>query len=279
MTTRDRTLRDPDLAQRGFALLVVLWTLTLLSLIGVVIGASGRSEARIARNLVDAAEAEAAVDGAVQEAGFRLLRQGEGGWRADGEAHLVAIGNRTVEVRIEDGADRLNPNTAPAAALQALLRSVGVSPGQAMQLAQAVVDWRGGEGAQPRAMAAARYLDLGLPYGPPQAPMSDIGEIALVAGMTPEIAAALLPHLSLAKESPGMARTGPAVQQPFGGLPPAIGMAAQTGGKAGRAGPGVYVIRAATVGLPALNRRATVQLGCGVGALTCLRIAEWARIP
>ena len=100
-----------------------------------------------------------------------------------------------------------------------------------------------------------------------------------IAGMTPEIAAALLPHLSLAKESPGMARSGPAVQQPFGGLPPAIGMAAQTGGKAGRAGPGVYVIRAATVGVPALNRRATVQLGCGVGALTCLRIAEWARIP
>jgi len=265
--------------QRGFALLVVLWTLTLLSLIGVVIGASGRSEARIARNLVDAAEAEAAVDGAVQEAGFRLLQQGEGGWRADGEAHLVAIGNRTVEVRIEDGAGRLNPNTAPVAALQALLRSVGVSPGQTTQLAQAIVDWRGGDGAQPRAMATARYLDLGLPYGPPQAPMSDIGEIALVAGMTPEITAALFPHLSLAKENPGMARAGPAVRPAVAGPPPAIGMGGEMGGRADRSGPGVYIIRAGTVGLPALKRRATVQVGCGVGALTCLRIVEWARVP
>ena len=133
-------------AQRGFALLVVLWTLVLLSLIGVVIGASGRSEARIARNLVDAAEAEAALDGAVQEAGLRLLQAGAEGWRADGEAHQVIIGTRTVEVRIRNGGNMLNPNTAPLPALQALLRSIGVAPGQSQQLAQAMVDWRGGEG-------------------------------------------------------------------------------------------------------------------------------------
>jgi len=274
MTTETKS-RHADQAQRGFALLVVLWTLTLLSLIGVVIGASGRSEARIARNLVDAAEAEAALDGAVQEAGFRLLQSAPAGWRADGEARVLVIGSRTVEVRIEEGAGRLNPNSASSDALQALLRSVGVSPGQATQLAQAIVDWRGGEGAQPKAMAAAPYLELGLPYGPPQARMLDIGEIALVAGMTPEIAAALLPHLSLVTAGPGMARPGPAARLALGGQPPAVGM----GAAAAKAGPGVYVIRAATAGLPALSRRATVQLGCGVGALTCLRIVEWARVP
>ena len=268
-------------AQRGFALLVVLWTLALLSLIGVVIGASGRSEARIARNLVDAAEAEAALEGAVQEAGLRLLQAGAAGWRADGEARQVLIGNRMVQVRIRDAADMLNPNTASLPALQALLRSIGVAPGQSIQLAQAIVDWRGGEGAQPRAMAAAPYVDLGLPYGPPQAPFSDAGEIALVAGMTPEIVAALTPHLSLANAAPAVAMedSEPAVRQALGGLPPAVGMGAQARAKAGPAGPGLYIIRVATLSAPALSRRVTVQVGCGTGALTCLRILEWARGP
>lgn len=266
-------------AQRGFALLVVLWTLVLLSLIGVVIGASGRSEARIARNLVEAAEAEAALDGAVQEAGLRLLQPGAEGWQADGAAHQLVIGTRTVEVRIRNGGNMLNPNTAPQAALQALLRSVGVAPGPSQQLAQAMVDWRGGEGAQPRAMAAAPYAELGLPYGPPQAPFSDVGEIALVAGMTPDIVAALAPRLSLANVPPGMLRSDPGVQPPPGVLPPAVGMDVQGKVKGEPAGPGLYAIRVATLGTPTLARQATVQLGCGTGALTCLRIVEWVRVP
>jgi general secretion pathway protein K len=215
----------------------------------------------------------------VQEAGLRLLQPGAEGWRADGEAHQVIIGTRTVEVRVRDGGNMLNPNTAPQAALQALLRSIGVAPGQSQQLAQAMVDWRGGEGAQPRAMAAAPYVERGLPYGPSQAPFSDLGEIALLAGMTPDIFAALAPRLSLVTAGPGTPRADPGVQQALGGLAPAVGMDVRGRVKGEPAGPGLYVIEVAILGTPALARRATVQLGCGAGALTCLRIVEWLRLP
>ena len=128
-------------------------------------------------------------------------------------------------------------------------------------------------------MAAAPYGELGLPYGPPQAPFSDVGEIALVAGMTPDIFAALAPRLSLANAAPGTPRSDPGVQQPPGVLLPAVGMDVQGRVKGEPAGPGLYVIRVATLGTPTLARRATVQLGCGTGALTCLRTVEWLRVP
>ena len=41
--------------QRGFALLLVLWAMVLLSLIGARIAACGRAEAQLAANVRDAA--------------------------------------------------------------------------------------------------------------------------------------------------------------------------------------------------------------------------------
>ncbi|MDR3535940.1 MAG: hypothetical protein P4L71_05530, partial [Acetobacteraceae bacterium] len=59
--------------EAGFALLLVLWSLVLLSLILTQLLSAGRSEAQLAGNLRNAAMAEAIADGAVREAVFHLL--------------------------------------------------------------------------------------------------------------------------------------------------------------------------------------------------------------
>ena len=58
--------------QRGIVLLVVLGVMALLALIGTRLTSTGRVETQIARNALAAAMAEAAADGAVHEAIFRL---------------------------------------------------------------------------------------------------------------------------------------------------------------------------------------------------------------
>jgi Tfp pilus assembly protein PilX len=68
-SARRRTARS---GEAGFALLVVLWTLVLITLLVAAIGAAGQSEARITTRLRDAEVAREAVDGAVQEAIFRV---------------------------------------------------------------------------------------------------------------------------------------------------------------------------------------------------------------
>ena len=78
------------MGQRGFALLIVLWTLVLLSLILAQLLSAGRSEAQLATKLRDAAVAEAVADGAVQDTLFHLMAQGAQAWPPHG-VHLVRM--------------------------------------------------------------------------------------------------------------------------------------------------------------------------------------------
>ena len=54
--------------QRGFALLIVLWTMGLLALLVAQFTATGRGEVQMATNLRANAVTQAAADGAVYEA-------------------------------------------------------------------------------------------------------------------------------------------------------------------------------------------------------------------
>jgi general secretion pathway protein K len=184
-------------ADRGFALLLVLWTLVLLSLIGTRIAASGRAEAQLAANVRDAAVTQAAADGAIQEAVFHLLVAGDQHWAPSGR-HRVALPGTAVEVGIENLAGRVNPNTASPELLRALLRALGVDSQRAMALADAIADWRTpGRNARPRGAKAPQYRAAGLDYDPPESPFRSVDELGAVLGMTPELLALLRPHLTL----------------------------------------------------------------------------------
>lgn len=205
--------------ERGFALLIVLWTLGLLALIGTQITASGRVEARLAANLRSNAVVEAAADGAVQEAMLRLL---QGVWRPGAGGHTIHIGRASVEVRLEDESAKLNPNFATLPMLQLLLRSLGLDPARAASLAAAIVDWRTRtQQPLPGGAKAPQYRAAGLSYGPPGRPFTGVDELGLVLGMTPDILARLKPRLSVYSEgdvAPTLA--GSAAGQADEGTPP-----------------------------------------------------------
>ena len=132
--------------QRGFALLIVLWTMGLLALLVAQFTATGRTEVQMAANLRANAVTEAAADGAVYEAILRLL---QGTWAPDGRVRAIRVGTADVEVRIKDQAWKVNPNDAKLPALQALLGHLGVEAAKGTALARAIVDWHS-DGAAPR---------------------------------------------------------------------------------------------------------------------------------
>lgn len=246
--------------QGGFALLLVLWTMVLLSLIGSRIAATGRTEAQLAANIRDAAVTEAAADGAVQDAAFHLLAAPPRPWPAAGiEGSLVLPGVATT-VRVESEEGRVNPNLASAELLGALLRAAGSDTQSAAAVAAAIVEWRFPGASAGPAMRA--YQAAGLAYGPPGAPFRNLGELAAVRGMTPALLAALTPHLSLfATGDPDagdadpvvlaamQAATGRAPRPERGGAPPSVVRVTATA-----AGPnGTRFVRRAVL---ALNRQA-----------------------
>jgi general secretion pathway protein K len=184
--------------QRGFALLLVLWTMALLALLVTQFTANGRTEVQVATNLREATVAQAAADGALHQAILRLL---QGIWRPDNLPHRIALGAMSVEIRIRTQAWKINPNTASPQVLQALLAGVGVEAGKAASLARAIVDWRQ---AAPNSLLGglklAQYRSAGLPYGPPNRLYDSVDEVGLVAGMTPALLSRIRPLLSVYQE-------------------------------------------------------------------------------
>jgi general secretion pathway protein K len=192
----------------GFALLIVLWTLVLVAFVVLHLTASGRTEIRIADNLVANAVAAAAADGGIFAAIFNLSDpRPQQRWPVDGSPRTLTVGHCRVVVRLEDEASRINPNLASPALLEALLRVVGSDPDAARRIAAAIADWVGSSATPKTAdVLQAQYRAAGLNYGPPGAPLETLDELGRVQGVTPALYAALKPHLSLfapAEPTPG----------------------------------------------------------------------------
>jgi general secretion pathway protein K len=210
---------------RGFALLIVLWTLVLIAFVVAHITASGRTEIRIADNLVDNAVARAAADGAISAAIFNLSNpRPEQRWPLDGAPRELAVGDSRITLRLEDEASRINPNLASPLLLQALLQTLGANPQISKRLAGAIAEWVGSaQDPRPPEAILADYRAAGLDYQPPGAPLESLDELGRVLGVTPAVLAALRPHLSLyAPAEPSRRGTDPVVAA-------ALAMAAQSG--------------------------------------------------
>ena len=79
---------------RGFALIVVLWTLAPLALIGAQLMASSRGHSQRAAAARDTAAAEAAANGALRHAMFQIRR---GRWDVAAQAvYRLRIGDAAV---------------------------------------------------------------------------------------------------------------------------------------------------------------------------------------
>lgn len=264
-------------SDRGFALLLVLWTLVLLTLITSRLIAGGQAEARLASNLRAAAAAEMLADGAVHEAVFRLLDKSESGWKADGAVRRIVTPGGTVTVRIEDQSGKINPNQASQALLQALFLGLGADAATARSVAASMIDWRSrGADARPDGAKAQAYRAAGRDYGPPQAPFRSTQEIGLVLGMTPALLDRAAPHLTLFYDGdPDPAHASPTVLQALRAATGQTDLGA--GSQAGERTVAISVDAAGRAG-GRFARHAVIRVGSG-GARRFSQILEWRRTP
>jgi general secretion pathway protein K len=183
---------------RGFALLVVLWSLVIIALLITQIVASGRNAVRLAGNIRDAAMAQACADGAINEALLHVISTGPDHWAPDGSTHQLGCEGAAITVKAESLASKINPNRASVGLLAGLFQVLGESPDEAAELAGNVVAWRSPQAsANDRQALLASYRRAGLTYGPPGKPFADLSELRDVLGMPPALVTAALPYLSL----------------------------------------------------------------------------------
>ena len=182
--------------ERGFALLVVLWALVLISLLVLRLTAAGSGEARLGANLRTSAVAEADADGAFAEACTRLMAR-DGGWSLAGGHHELTVAGGRAAVSVTNEAGKVDINNASQTLLASLLEGFGESADGASALAQSIAAWRTPMGPSQAATVLAPYRRAGLPYGPPGEAFQSVDELALVQGMTPALLDRLRPHVTV----------------------------------------------------------------------------------
>ena len=95
--------------EQGYALLMVLIAVALVSILLGVMESGAHEEAKIAIGLRDQAEAQAAADGGVWQAAWQSLPGHDTTWPADTRTRDITVGDAKVVVSVEDLADRVEP--------------------------------------------------------------------------------------------------------------------------------------------------------------------------
>ena len=191
-------------------LLIVLWSLVLVSLLFIGLASRTRSVLQLTSNLRVEAELETIADGAIYTEIFARMRSGG----AAASAAADGSPGTTLSVEVTGLPGMLNPNTALPELMQALLLRIGTDPREARLVAAAIADWRtAGRTPRPGGAKRAQYEAAGFAYGPPGTAFETIDELRLVLGMTPAVLATMRPYLTLFWDGPlDAGAAAPAVQ-------------------------------------------------------------------
>ncbi|MGH8849665.1 MAG: general secretion pathway protein GspK [Casimicrobiaceae bacterium] len=195
-------------AQRGIALVLVLWLTALLTVIAGSFAYAMRNEAQAARNTVSQAQARALADGAVARTVFELMRPRTlpGVWSADGTMHVWDDNGSRVVASAVDESGKIDLNAATDPLLQGLLQTAGqLDADTAARFVDVIGDWKDAdELRRPNGAEAPDYQAAGLKYRPANAAFETVAELQRVLGMTPALYARLAGSLTVHSGAPAV---------------------------------------------------------------------------
>ncbi len=186
--------------QAGVALVIVLWIVTLLSVIAVSFMHTMRTEVNVVANSLARVKAETLADAALQRAIYELSKpqNTEGRWNADGSSREWVYRDINVTITMQDETGRIDINRANEQLLRGLLLSQGATEEEALKLVDAIADWRDADSQKRlRGAEAPDYTAAGLNVGPANAFFQSVEELKLVLGMTPELYTRLAPLITV----------------------------------------------------------------------------------
>jgi general secretion pathway protein K len=176
--------------QAGVALILVLWMLTLLTLIATGLSFSTRTETVLTGNQYSLARARALADSAVYKGIYELSKPVTDpvtGFKADGQTRVLILDGVRVELTILDEAAFIDLNKAPESLMKGLLVSSGAEEDAADRLLAAIADWRDpDELVRTNGAERSEYEFSGL-KAPANADFLSVDELIRVIGMSREL--------------------------------------------------------------------------------------------
>lgn len=193
--------------QRGIALIIVLWIMTLLMLIASSFIHAMRTEINIVGNSVTRARLEAAANAGVQRAILEMVKppQMTDRWNVYGVPQAWDFKGQTLQVTLLDESGKIDINVGNEALMRGLFRSQGATEEEATALMDAVLDWRDADSLKrPRGAEESEYKDAGLNYKPANATFQSIEELRLVLGMNQALYQRVAPLITIYSRQAGI---------------------------------------------------------------------------
>ncbi len=171
-------------AQRGAALLLVLWSTVVIAGLAVLVAGTARSDVELARRHVAEAQARHIAQGAVTLTGLHLLAGREAEDPVLAGSTTVRLGGREIVVSLRDECGKVDLNTAWGDLLRGLMEEHAARSG-IVASAAAVLDWRDPDTVPgPGGAETADYRAAGRRHGARNGPFDSVSELQQVMGMT-----------------------------------------------------------------------------------------------
>ena len=185
--------------QNGLALVLVLWVLSLLTIMAGSFALGMRRETSIIEGIKNNARAMAVAESGIAMAEMMLLNPDQNKrWRADGSIYEINSADAKVRVRMLSETGKIDINNADQTLLQGLMSYAPVDEEQQIRLVNAILDWRDKDdlihlnGAEKK-----EYKDAGLSYQPRNGPFQTVEELQMILGMDKSVFLWLEPLVSV----------------------------------------------------------------------------------
>ncbi len=204
MALRMRPLAFAMPRHQGFALVLVLWVLSLLMIMAASFSLTMRRETGVIAGLTGGAQALAAAESGIAMAQMMLMNPDPAKrWHTDGNIYQIQFLNALVRIRLQSETGKIDVNNANQVQLQQLMAQVPIDEEKQTALVSAIMDWRDPddlvniEGAEKK-----EYKEAGKLYQPRNKPFQSLEELQMVLGMDETILKQLEPLVTIYSGQP-----------------------------------------------------------------------------
>jgi general secretion pathway protein K len=176
--------------QQGIALVLVLWVLSLLTIMAGSFALSMRRETAMVAGLRNNAAAVATAESGLAIAEWMLQNpDANKRWRADGSIYQIDMANAKLRIRLLSETGKINLNNVEQSLLQNLMNYAPNGnnvqlPSATIDRSAAILDWIDSDDlARVNGAEKQQYQDAGLNYQPRNRPFQTLEELQMVLGM------------------------------------------------------------------------------------------------
>jgi general secretion pathway protein K len=186
-------------AQRGIALIMVLWLIVLLTIVAASFATHSRVETRMAGNLVQREKARLMAQSGLNRALMELMvTKNEQRWRFNGEVHELQALQGSLRIAIRNASGLVDLNRSPRNVLYNLFALISADAEVRAQLLDALEDWRDSDDLRRlKGAEDSDYASAGYAYGTAGRDLESVDELGYVMGFDRDAVNKLRPYVTV----------------------------------------------------------------------------------